>query len=200
MKTTLQCANKECSFKTTSEQLLKKHQSSKHPELRLTRGRPAKDEKKSRTDINKDYRANAAKKKLKRKAIIKRLCHSRRQRELRNTVALWRQAADEPLELAPSNAILMKLDGLSCLNRMPACYTSQPSPKWWNKKGYPQPPRPISFGSGGAQYRIAQGAAYRDKCPKTALSLARMRHIKLVKAGAYSGDETPADAYMADHK
>ena len=200
MKVTLNCANEECSFTTTSKQLLQKHQSAKHPELRMARGRPVKSEKKSRTEINKDYRANAAKKKLQRKAVIERLCRSWRLRELRHAAAQWKRVADQPLELAPRDAILMKLDGLPYPGRMPPCYRSQPSPKWWNKTGYPQPPRPVCFASGGAQYRIARASAYRDKCPKTAMSLARMRHIKLCKAGVYSGDETPSDAYWAGDK
>ena len=103
--------------------------------------------------------------------------------------------ADEPLDFNPS--LLLKLDGLEYINKMPPCYTSQPSPKCWNQKGT-RPPRPISFGSGGVEYKVARAAEYRDKCPKNPLAFARMRHIKCVKAGVYSGDETPADAYVAE--
>ena len=68
MKNLLHCKNPKCGFTTTSDQLLRKHHSSKHPELRQKRGRPPLAKKKSRAEINRDYRANLEKKKARSKS------------------------------------------------------------------------------------------------------------------------------------
>ena len=62
MKELLRCENSECGFITKSEQLLRKHQSAEHPELRKKRGRPPLAKKKTRSEINRDYRDNLAQK------------------------------------------------------------------------------------------------------------------------------------------
>ena len=54
MKKKLQCQC--CSYTTKSEQMLRKHRYTHHPKLNMKSGRPKKSVKKSRLDINRDYR------------------------------------------------------------------------------------------------------------------------------------------------
>ena len=192
MKIILKCKNKQCAYTTTSAQLLQKHQSATHPELRKKRGPKPKKNKKPREEINSAYYAKRKERKLHQKAILHRLLNSCRQRWLRLVLPIW-QDNTKPV-FAPSNAILMQLDGLPP-SRMPPCYTSKPSPQRWG----PRPPKPISLATGTSQYKFSLAAVTRKNWPQTPLSFARMRHCKLAKADFHAGDEeNPTAAYLAE--
>ena len=49
-----------CKFTSNSDQLFRKHQNKTHKELARPLGRPRKEQKKSRAEINRDYRAKKA--------------------------------------------------------------------------------------------------------------------------------------------
>ena len=56
MKNLLHCANKDCAFTTKSEQLLRKHQSAKHAELKKRPGPDPKEwKRKSRVLVNQEH-------------------------------------------------------------------------------------------------------------------------------------------------
>ena len=191
MKIILKCKNEACAYTTTSAQLLQKHQSATHPELRKKRGPKPKEIKKSKAETNRAHYAKLKEQTHRRKAIIKRLANSFSRRKLRETFSVWQ---DNTKLVFADEKLLMKLDGLPPPSRMPPCYVSKPSPQRWG----PRPPRPVSLSTGTTHYKIALGGELRKRWPQTPLSFARMRHCKLAKVAFHGGDDSPATAYMAE--